>query len=320
MRSAHRQHQQHGVQADKRGRPAGGVAETPGRARNQHHRAETRGGGDRLERPQPAGESQRGDRVACEREQRAVRGVLKRPPDEREDGVGGRFGCKVRIGIQSVQGSQPRERQITEHVLGDQRWPEQQDRVRHHDRARECGERQPPRRRQHQQVARAHEQHQCLEAAAGDADIQAAQRPRHPRGPAAATPRDVLRWPRSSAGADQEDRRHDAEQPERAEGSHDARRCPRTLRRAHILRRLRRRPSRGYGGGGLYEAHCCVSPTCERPARPIRCGCSRASGASCWAYACAERPEGGRAYSLCDVATAHAHGAGFRITSAHVAF
>jgi len=34
-----------------------------------------------------------------------------------------------------MQGSQPRERDVAEHVLGDQRWPEKQDCVSEQDRA-----------------------------------------------------------------------------------------------------------------------------------------------------------------------------------------
>jgi hypothetical protein len=226
VRSAHRQHQQHRVQPDERGRPAGGVAEAPGRPRDQRHRAEGRGDGDRLERPQPAGEPQRGDRVAEKREQRAVRGGLERPPDEPVHVVGGRFGGEVRVRVQSVQDPQPRERQIAEHVLGDQRRPEQQDRVRQHDRARERRQRQPRCDQQHQQVARAHEQHQRLEASAGEAHAETSQRARQPGRPAAFAGRDVAPWSRRGARAHQEDRRHDAEQPECAECSHDAHGCP----------------------------------------------------------------------------------------------
>jgi hypothetical protein len=117
VRPANREHQQHRVQADERGRPARRVAKAPGRARHQRHRAEARDDRQRLERPQPARQPQRGDRVAHQREQRPVRGVQKRPADEVIGGVGGRFGGNVRVRVQSVQRPQTRERQIAEHVL-----------------------------------------------------------------------------------------------------------------------------------------------------------------------------------------------------------
>jgi len=102
VRSAHRQHEQHGVQPDERGRPARRVAETPCRPRDQRHRAEAREDRQRLERPQPAREPERGERVAQQREQRPVGGVEKWPADEVVDGVGGRFGGDMRVGVQPV--------------------------------------------------------------------------------------------------------------------------------------------------------------------------------------------------------------------------
>ncbi len=234
VRSAHRQHQQHGVQAHERQRPARGVTETPGRARDQRDRAEAREDRDRLERPQPAREAQWNQRVAHEREQRAVGRVLKRPPDEAGHRVRGGFGGKVRVRIQSVQDPQPREGQVAEHVLGDQRRPEQQDRVRRHDRAREHRQRQPACDQQHQRVARAHDQHQRLEAGAGEADVQAPQRTGQPGGPAAFAGGDVLPGRGGGAGAHQEHARHDAQQPERAERSREASGYPSARRRAGV--------------------------------------------------------------------------------------
>jgi hypothetical protein len=252
VRPADGEDQQHRVQAHERRRPARRLAEALGRSRDQRDCAEARDDGDRLERPQPAGESQRRGRVAEQREQWAVGRVLKRPADEAEDGVGRRFGCEVRIGIQAMQGSKARECQVAENVLGNQRWAQQQERVREHDRADERGHRQPACREQHEQVARAHDQHQRLKARALEADAQAAQRACHPRRPATAAARDVLRGGRGGAGAYQEDRSEDAEQPQRAERPHDARRHPRTCRHVLLIMRSPGDASAGYGGRGLY--------------------------------------------------------------------
>ncbi len=193
VRSTHRQHQQHRVQAHERHRPAGRVPQSPGGAPDQCDRAEARDHGERLERPQPAGEAQRHERIAEQREQRAVRRVLKRPADEPVGRVGGRFGGKVRVRVQSMQDAHAREVEVAEHILGDQRRSEQQDRVRRHDRRRQRRQWQPARDQQHQRVARAHDQHQRLEAGAREADAKPAQRTCQPRWPPALARRHVLR-------------------------------------------------------------------------------------------------------------------------------
>ncbi len=61
--------------------------------------------------------------------------MLKGPADEMEHLVGRRFGGDVRIRVKSVQDPQPRERQIAEDVLGDQRRAERHDHVGQHDRS-----------------------------------------------------------------------------------------------------------------------------------------------------------------------------------------
>jgi hypothetical protein len=99
VRTAHGQHQQDRVQADEGRCPSGRVAEPPCGPRNECDRGEARGDGDRLERPQRASEAQWHGRVACEREQRAVGRVQERPSDEPKDGVGGRFGGDVGVGV-----------------------------------------------------------------------------------------------------------------------------------------------------------------------------------------------------------------------------
>jgi hypothetical protein len=122
--------EQHRVQADEGRRPAGRATEACGGARDQCDRAEARGDGKHLERPQPAGDPEWSGRVAREREQRAVGGVLEGPAHEREDRVGWRFCRDVGVRVQAVQGSHAGEAQVAEHVLGDQRWAQEQDQVR----------------------------------------------------------------------------------------------------------------------------------------------------------------------------------------------
>jgi hypothetical protein len=102
VRSANRQHEQHRIQPHECRGPTPRVSEPARRARDQRHRGEARGDRDRLERPQPARKSQWDQRVAQKREQRAVGRVLKRPADEVEHLVGGRFGGHVRIGVEAV--------------------------------------------------------------------------------------------------------------------------------------------------------------------------------------------------------------------------
>ena len=241
--AADRQHQQHRVQAHERRRPARRVAQARGRARDQRDRAEARDDRQRLERPQAAREAKRHQRVAEEREQRPVGGVLELPVDEPQHRVGGRFGGEVGVRVEAVQDAHACEREVAEDILGDQRRPQQQDRVGEHDRAGQRRRRQPPRDEQHEQVARAHDQHQRLEAAAGEAHAEPVQRTRQPRGPAAAARGDVLAGRRGGAGAHEKDARHDAAQPQRAERSREPRRHSRVGRRVRVrwLRRGDRR-------------------------------------------------------------------------------
>jgi hypothetical protein len=220
VRAAHRQHQQHRVQAHEGRRPAGRAPETPGRTRDQRDGTEARGDRQHLEHPQSRRQPQWRHGVADEREQGAVGRVLERPSHEREHHVGGRFGGHVGVGIESVQRSQSCEREVAEDVLGDQRGPEQKDQVGEHDRARERRDWQPRCSHQHQQVAGGHDQHQRLKAAAREAYVKATQRARQPRRPAARSRRDVLGRARCRARAQQERARQHPEQTERPESAH----------------------------------------------------------------------------------------------------
>jgi len=253
VRSAGGQLDQHRVQPHECRRPAAGVSERAGRPHDQRHGAEARDDGDRLESPQPPGDAQRRGGVAREREQRPVGGVQERPADEPEHRVGGRFGRHVRIGVQAVQGSHAGEAQIAEDVLGDQRRSQQHDHVRQHDRRRERARRQGPGAGQHQQIARAHDQHERLEAGARDAHAEALQWAGHPARPAADARRDVLRGPRGDAGRQQEHGAQNAEQAERAQRAQCSLGAVRTPRRARARSRRLARVGVGCGTGGLYE-------------------------------------------------------------------
>jgi hypothetical protein len=247
--AADRVDEQHGVETDERGGPGRGVTEALGRARDQRDSGEARGDRDRFERPQPAGEPERGGRVARERERWTVGGVLKRPADEPVGAVGGRFRGDVRVRVEPVQGPDAGEREVAEHVLGDQRRPEQQRDVGEDDRRREDADREQAREPEHEQVARAHQQHQRLEAGARKPDAETPQRPRQPVGPAADAGRDVLRRAPSSTGREQERAREDAEQAERPKRTRERRSAAGTLRRIRARRGawLEAR----YGGHGL---------------------------------------------------------------------
>ncbi len=117
MCAAHREHEQHRVQADERRRPPRALPEARGRAGDQRDGAEAGRTGDGLQRPQPACEAERRGGVAAEREEGPVGRVLERPADEHEGRIGGGFGCYVRVGVQAVQSSHAGKRQVAEDVL-----------------------------------------------------------------------------------------------------------------------------------------------------------------------------------------------------------
>jgi len=64
--------------------------------------------------------------------------MQERPSDERVDRIGGRFGGDMRVGVQAVQRTHAREREVAENVLGDQRRPQEQGHVRQQHRRGEC--------------------------------------------------------------------------------------------------------------------------------------------------------------------------------------
>jgi hypothetical protein len=258
VRAAHREHEQDRVESHERGRRRRGMTETPGRACHKRHRPEARRGGDRFEHPQAARDAERRGRVAEERVERTVGGVLERPADEPEDRIGARFGGDVRVGVEPVQRAHASEREVAEDVLGDQGRPERQDHVREHDRARE---RAPGHRSggdQHEQIARAHDQHQRLKAVSGEARSEALERSRHPVRPAADAGRDVFRRFRGGVGAEQQRGGQHPHQAERTEPAQDSRGRLRVSRPAGRRGRRTGDLDAGCGGRGLNDGHCCV--------------------------------------------------------------
>ena len=222
VRAADCVHQQHRVQAEEHECERRRAPEAPGRAGRQPDRAEARGRRERLERPQPARQAEWRGGIRREREQRPVGRVLERPPDEAEHRVRSGFGREMRIGIEPVQRPHPCEREVPEDVLGDQRWAEQQDQVRRHDRGGQHGQRQDPRGRQHHEVARADHEHERLEAALAELGAEPSERAREPAGPAAGVRGHIARGRRRGLGAEHEDggdERHQRDASGEAQGS-----------------------------------------------------------------------------------------------------
>jgi len=117
VRTADGKHEQHGVQPDERGCPAGRVTDASGRPCDQGDGGEARRDGQGFEEPQGAGHAERGGSVACEREQRAIRRVLEGPAYEPVDGVAAGFGRDVRVRVEPMQGAHAGEGHVPEHVL-----------------------------------------------------------------------------------------------------------------------------------------------------------------------------------------------------------
>ena len=101
----------------------GGEPHLPGRPHEQPYRREARECGEHLEGPEPAREAERRKHVAHEREERAVRGMLMRPADERIDRVRRGLREDVRVRIEAMDDAEAGEAEVTEDVLRDQRRP-----------------------------------------------------------------------------------------------------------------------------------------------------------------------------------------------------
>ena len=227
VRPADGQHEQHRVQPDERSGPATRASQLARGARDEGDRGQARGDGDGLERPQAASKPEWRGGVAGECEQRPVGRVLVGPADEPEDFIARGLGGGVRVRVQPVQRAQAGKAQVAEHVLRDQRRSQQQDRVCAKDRRNHSAHRQRARDRQHEQVARAHDQRQRLKAARADTHAQALERAGHPSGPAAAAAGHVLRRFPGCAGDHEEGRHDDPQQGEQPERPRNRRRAAR---------------------------------------------------------------------------------------------
>jgi hypothetical protein len=89
--------------------------------------------------------------------------VLKGPAEERVHLIAAGVRGEMCVGIEAVKGAEPGVGQIAEDVLGDQGWPQQQNRVRGEDRGRDRPARQRPDAEQDQCVATADRKRQTLE-------------------------------------------------------------------------------------------------------------------------------------------------------------
>ncbi len=204
MSAADGQLEQHRVQAHEGSGEAAGVTLLPGCPRDQCHCADTRSNCDSLQRPQPPGEPEWRDCIAPEREQRAVGRVLEGPAHEQVCRIRRHLGGDVRVGVHSVQGAQTGEIEVTEHILGDQRWAQQQHEMRGDDRHPQGASRYGARGEQHRQVARGHDQRERLEATRCYAHVQTLQGASQPVRPATAAGGDILRWTARRARGQQE--------------------------------------------------------------------------------------------------------------------
>lgn len=217
MGAADGQRQQDGVQPHEGG---GGGGRAPGPARGGGGQPHGQQAGERredFERPQPAGQAERRDGVAGEREEGAVGGVLQRPADEREGGVGGCLRGDVGVGVQAVQSPHAGVVQVAEDVLGDERGSQRGRDVGQHDPAREQRGGQARGAGQRQRVAGAGGEHEDLEAARAQVRAGAGQRTGQPAGPAAAVGGHVARGRSGGVDGQQEQGGDDQQQARRSE-------------------------------------------------------------------------------------------------------
>jgi hypothetical protein len=219
---------------------------------DQRDRGEARQHRQRFQHPQAARESQRRDRIAGEREQRSVGRVLKRPSEERKDRVGRGFGWKVGVRVKAMQRSHAPEGDVAEDVLGEQRRSEREHGVGARDPRRQCPTGQRARGAQHEQIASAHDQHQRLEAFAGQPEMQAGQRARKPARPAAAAGGNVATRRARRTRAQQQDRREHGEHAEQAEQAQHPRGEVHAVRAAAPRRGTLVRTGLWNGGRGLH--------------------------------------------------------------------
>ncbi len=125
-----------------------------------------------------------------------------------------------------MQRAQVREVDVAEHVLGNQRRAEQQDRVGHDDREGQRPQRQRAGTEQHRHIAPCHHERERLEAGWVDAQAESLKGPGQPVRPAAAARGDIQRGGVRRAGRHAEDADEHREQAERAKDTERNRRRP----------------------------------------------------------------------------------------------
>ena len=172
VRAADGKLQKHRIQADEHGRHLGRVSHLACSARRQGNRRKAARDSKQLKGPKAAAEPERSKRIGAEREQGPVGGMLKRPTNERKDGVGWSFRRDVGVGIQSVQHAQASKLEVAKDVLRDERWTEQQQQVGRQDRKYDRLARQDACGEQRGNVAGAHQKRQHLEAGGADATLE----------------------------------------------------------------------------------------------------------------------------------------------------
>ena len=117
-----REQQDDWVQPDEERRLERIASQLLGAAPHEPDRREAAGGGQHLQRPHRAGDAQGDDRVARDREQRAVGGGDVRAPAAVEvDRVGREVGGDGGVRIDPVQRAEPGDVDVAEHVARDQR-------------------------------------------------------------------------------------------------------------------------------------------------------------------------------------------------------
>jgi hypothetical protein len=239
VRAADGELEQDRVQANERRRNPRRAPHLARRARRERDGAEAGGHGNRLERPQAARQAEWRERVGAEREQGTVGRMLEWPADERKRRVGGGFGRHVGVGIETVQDPQAREREVAEHVLGDEWWSQQQERVGSRNRERDRAAGQHPCAKQHGRVARAHDEREGLKARGSEPEPEAVQRTGKPAGPAAAAGRHIRRRVSRGARHHAEHARHHTHETRAPERAQRERQTPGTAHRRATVHRGR---------------------------------------------------------------------------------
>ena len=181
VKAADRVDEQDRVEPDERRRPRRRASDQRRGAGDDRHHGQARRDGDRLQRPQAAAHPERRERIAGDRVHGPVRGVDGAPAEEAVDRIERHGRRGVVVGIEAVQRTEAGEAEIAEHVLGEERRPEQQDQLRADDRCGDRAQRCAVAGGEHEAVAGTDEQQEVLEAVvAQSSEAEAVQRAREP--------------------------------------------------------------------------------------------------------------------------------------------